>query len=294
MMRTVDDFFSKQASETLYHYTGIGALLGMVNTRKVWASHAYYLNDSKEILHACDVLKRVLAERQCHDATECEFITQFSKWIDSFGTAFHVFIFSLSKERSLLSQWRSYTPYGKGVSIGFLPRVLNHIITSSDFKLAECLYDDGEHTELMNSLLEKILETFRRQQLTVNTTAEHPSNRYFDFLEKFRGELLQVLAIIKHSAFREERECRLVSPYFRNYTVPEIKFREGASMLLPYIEVALQDDGREELLFDKVTLGPSQDVDLSLSALSSFLSNARVCKKTCNSAIPFRKWSGER
>ena len=56
-MRQLDDFFSSRVDRTLYHYTGIGALLGLVETESIWASHAYYLNDSREILHACDVLK---------------------------------------------------------------------------------------------------------------------------------------------------------------------------------------------------------------------------------------------
>ena len=288
-MRQIDSFFSPTADRTLYHYTGIRGLLGIVDSRSVWASHIYYLNDSKEILHACEVLGRLLsANESVVDATEREFIEQFRDWLATFRRdPFHIFVFSLSEEPSLLSQWRSYTPHGKGVSLGFSTMVLNHVLRTPGFRIAKCLYTDHEHEELMGSLVEKMLITFRQRLPTLDTTKAHPSQKYHPFLEEFRKDLLQILAIVKHSAFREEREWRIVSPYFPNYTVADVKFREGASMLLPYTELKLPDDGN---LFEEVILGPSQDLNLSFSALSAYLSNRRVCNRTVNSQIPLRKW----
>ena len=288
-MRQVDSFFSPTADRTLYHYTGIRGLLSIVDSRAVWASHIYYLNDSKEILHACEVLGHLLSNNDTIvDATEREFIEQFRDWLATFRRdAFHIFVFSLSEERSVLSQWRSYTPHGKGVSVGFPPVVLNYVLNRPGFRIARCLYTDQEHRELMGSLLEKMLITFRQQLPTMDTTKAHPSQKYHPFLEEFRNDLLQVLAIVKHSAFCEEREWRIVSPYFPKYTVADVKFREGASMLLPFIELKLPNDGN---LFEEVVLGPSQDANLSFSALSAYLSNRRVCDRTVNSQIPLRKW----
>lgn len=291
-MKRIDDYFSQKPDSTLYHYTGIGGLLGMVKSQKVWASHAYYLNDSKEILHACDVLSQVLSENiNNFHGEELEFVKQFEQWLKTFHIdAFHIFIFSLSEERSLLSQWRSYTPHGKGVSLGFSTSVIDHFLKTPGFKIAKCLYERHEHKELMNGLLEKILVTFRQSLPTLNTSNKHPTQKYHGFLENFRSDLLQVLAIVKHSAFSEEREWRVLSPYFPKYTVPAIKFREGASMLMPYIELELPDRNQAALLFDEVILGPSQHEKLSLSALSSYLSNKDVCNKSSISNIPFRVW----
>lgn len=288
-MKQVDEFFSPTGNRTLYHYTGIGGLLGIVDSRAVWASHIYYLNDSKEIVHACEVLGRLLSTNEnVGNAAEREFTKQFREWLESFRRdAFHIFVFSLSEERSLLSQWRSYTPHGKGVSLGFPPMVINHILSKPGFRIARCLYTNSEHEELMRSLLEKMLITFRQRHANLDTTKAHPSQKYHPFLEEFRNDLLQVLAIVKHSAFREEKEWRIVSPYFPKYTVNDVKFREGASMLLPYTELKLPAEGN---LFEEVILGPSQDANLSFSALSAYLSNRGVCNNTVNSQIPLRKW----
>lgn len=288
-MKQIDSYFSPTADRTLYHYSGIHGLLGIVETRAVWASHIYYLNDSKEILHACEVLEQLTTSSNlARNDNEREFIAQFRNWLHTFRRdPFHIFVFSLSEERSLLSQWRSYTPHGKGVSLGFSSAVLNYILEKPGFRIAKCLYTDDEHRELLESLLERMLITFRRKLPCIDTRTAHPSQKYHPFLEEFRNELLQILAIVKHSAFSEELEWRIISPYFPNYTVEDVKFREGASMLLPYIELKLPAHGN---LFEEVILGPSQDTNLSLGALSAYLSNRKVCNTTLDSLIPLRMW----
>lgn len=80
------------------------------------------------------------------------------------------------------------------------------------------------------------------------------------------------------------------SKYFPKYTVPEIKFREGASMLVPYIEIIIGNKKKAELLFERIIIGPTQHNNLSHSALSSYLSNKKVCNETASSEIPYREW----
>lgn len=292
-MRQIDEFFSSPpANTTLYHYTGIGALLGMVETCRIWASHAYYLSDSSEILHACDVLRGVLSKDvDNYSEEEKDFVKEFKEWLDTFrDTPHHIYVFSLSEEPSLLSQWRSYTPHGKGVSIGFSATGLKEILKGSGFRIARCLYEPAEQRELMAGLLEKMLTTFRQRLSNLDISGRPPTQKYYTYLEEFRGEILQVLAIIKQSAFSEEREWRIVSSHFPSYIGQEIKFREGASMLLPYIEIELSGRGKDAPLFEIVILGPSQHANLSMAALSNFLSNKRACNATQNCVIPYRKW----
>lgn len=290
-MRQLDDFFASNVDRVLYHYTGIGALLGIVEHKRVWASHAYYLNDSREILHACDVLRALVLKRlERHSGIEQEFLEKLRAWLKSFeDNAYHVYIFSLSEERSLLSQWRSYTPHGKGVSLGFSAAALNSMLRENGFRIAKCRYVDHEHRELLEVLLDKLLITFHQRRDGIDITQNHSSQKYFNFLEEYRNDFLQVLSVIKHPSFKEEAEWRVISPYYPNYTVPEIRYREGASMLLPYIHVDIQQDDRGPL-FDEVLLGPSRDNSLSMSALANFLSQAGASPQTVSCGIPFRKW----
>jgi hypothetical protein len=291
-MRTIDEVFSQTPQSTLYHYTGIGSLIGIVNSRVLWASHIYYLNDSAEIVFACQLLQDLVEERiPGAPQKEADFLGEFHSWLGSFiNTAYHLFIFSLTEEGNLLSQWRSYTPHGKGVAIGFAAQLLMKTVQEHDLRIAKCLYERDEQRALMSDLLKRMLISSTREGDTINTARLHPTQRYFEFMEKFRGDVLQVFALIKNPAFREEREWRIVSKYYAKYTVPEVKFREGACMLVPYIEIPIADEASGGLLFERIILGPTEHNSLSHSALSSYLSNKKVCNETVSSGIPYREW----
>lgn len=290
-MQQIKEYFSQKVDRTLYHYTGVGSLMGMANTRCLWASNVYYMNDSTEIIHACNVLENVLRNRLAFgdpESSETEFLKQFQNWVNFCRTTtYDLFVFSLSEEPSILSQWRSYTPHGKGVSIGFPAELLSSVMQKAELRIAKCIYEKHEQEEILGSLIEKLLITFRQDESTIDITKAHPSQCYHPYLEQFRSDVLQVLAIIKHKAFEEEKEWRLISAYYPMYTIPAIKFREGASMLVPYIEVPL---GESKPYFEKVILGPSPHQNLSMSALSKFLSNQNLCGHTENSVIPYREW----
>jgi len=291
-MRTIDEVFSQTPKSTLYHYTGIGSLLGIVDSGVLWASHIYYLNDSAEILFACQLLRDLVKERTPGaPRDQADFLGEFHSWLETFtNTAYHLFVFSLTEEGNLLSQWRSYTPHGKGIAIGFAVQFLMKKVREHDLRIARCLYETDEQRTLMNDLLERMLISFAREKSTIDTSRRHPTQKYFPFMEKFRGDILQVFALIKNPAFREEREWRIISKYFAKYTVPEVKFREGACMLVPYMEILIADKANPELLFERVILGPTEHNNLSHSALSSYLSNKKVCNETVSSGIPYREW----
>lgn len=249
------------------------------------------MNDSREVIEACDILDQVIFEiisQKESTSLEVTFLKQLQNWLNNCRTTtYNIFVFSLSEEPSLLSQWRSYTPHGKGVSIGFSTEFLKTLMKTSNFKLAKCVYDKNEQKVVLLSLVNKFLNYFNDECNSIDTTDLHPSQSYHRWLEKFRGDVLQVLSIIKHDAFKEEAEWRLISPYYPMYTVNNIKYREGASMLVPYIELPL---GEVKPYFEKVILGPSQHQNLSMSALLMFLSNQNLCNATVNCVLPYREW----
>lgn len=287
-MKSVDEYFQPAAASTLYHYTGVGALVKIVESRKLFASHAYFLNDAREIKHASSVLQSAIVSFQgAASAQEREFLKQFAFWLKTMSdTSYGVFVFSLSAEMNLLSQWRSYTPHGRGVSIGFSAQFINGILSTGDFRLAQCIYDGHAQQQLALALVEKMFISFRSVELDLSGKPQ--GQEYYDFLESHRGTLLQVLAVMKHHAFSEENEWRLISKYYPNFTAGHLRFREGSSMLMPYVEIAFPDVPDKP--FDKVVLGPSADPNLSMDALRFFLSCHKVSRVTLNSSIPYRRW----
>jgi hypothetical protein len=289
-MRTIDSFFVDKVTIPLYHYTGIGSLLGMASSESVWASSISYMNDSKEIVHACETVENVLRARFAFGERneEYRFLQQFQNWTNSLkNTAHTIFVFSLSEKPSLLSQWRSYTPHGKGVSLQFSPAQVNFIAESSNLRIARCIYETGEQEEVISSLITRLLESFTQELPNIDISKRHPDQCYYGFINQYTNEIFQVLTIIKHGAFEEECEWRLISPHYPKLTDPKLKFREGASMLVPYIELPF---GKSIPFFEHIILGPSQHQNLSMSGLSMFISNQGISNSVSNCVIPYREW----
>ena len=55
---------SKAPPLTLYHYTDQAGLLGIMESRRLWATKVQYLNDFMEFGLAVDIAKKKLAERR--------------------------------------------------------------------------------------------------------------------------------------------------------------------------------------------------------------------------------------
>ena len=46
--------------DRLYHYTDAGGLYGILKDKNLWATHAAYLNDSREFLYGMDLIEAEL------------------------------------------------------------------------------------------------------------------------------------------------------------------------------------------------------------------------------------------
>jgi hypothetical protein len=108
------------------------------------------------------------------------------------------------------------------------------------------------------------------------------------YLYKHARDLLGAFCRLKDPHFQEEREWRLISPHYPNYTHPDIRFRSGTSLLVPYVDfdiTGIRSDGR---LFEQVYVGPSSQLTLAYPAIQHFLSNKGACNVVLNSQSPLR------
>ncbi|MEJ2699230.1 MAG: hypothetical protein P8Z70_06185, partial [Desulfuromonadales bacterium] len=114
--------YSGRPRETLYHYTTLKGLLGIVESRTLWASDIRYMNDSAEMKHAADLIKKDIARRIAEGHPNPKLLNQFQYWIGHRIVHGHMlFSASFRSNGNLLSQWRGYSTHGKGVSVGFDP-----------------------------------------------------------------------------------------------------------------------------------------------------------------------------
>jgi hypothetical protein len=290
-MRTIGDLFTETPSVDLYHYTGLDSLISIIESQTLRASNIFYMNDYEEVNYGVNLLKSRIQYR-IKQNTEIDKEVIFYKiynWIiNSFTNTYHsLFVFCLSEKGNLLSQWRGYTPHGKGISIGFDPTQIRKIVDDQGFRLAKCLYDVKEQTEAIDEIISRLAITFSQYPMqAIDTNQYHPN---------VLNGVIQAISIIKHPSFSEEKEWRILTDVFTTYLNDKIKYRTGKTSLIPFIDISLKESyfryprRATPTMFKNVVIGPTPNMGLSMDSLSKYLSNKSASNEIVNSSIPFRE-----
>ena len=53
----LEDVFNEEPPDTLYHYTNLEGLMGIIQDKAIWATHTQYLNDTKEYTLALGLIR---------------------------------------------------------------------------------------------------------------------------------------------------------------------------------------------------------------------------------------------
>ena len=279
-------------TETIYHYTNFSGLIGMLEKRALWASNILYMNDSAEMNHTVELIKAKVSARIADNRTNQKLLGQFLDWVTNRIISGHMlFAASFRANGNLLSQWRGYSALGKGVSIGFDPEYLMACAKSQSFKLGQCVYDTEQQLALIEKVIESVECLAAEQGENTDESKRNPAQSYYDVFEQVESDLLRIAALLKHPSFKEEEEWRIVSPVLVDYVCTPVKFREGTSMLVPYLEFKLGIGEDAPIEFEQVVLGPTPNINLSMNSLTMFLSKMRVRVKTGISycQIPYRQ-----
>lgn len=296
-MMTIQDIanslYADKPEKTLYHYTSFTGLLGIIKSQSLWASDIRFLNDAAEMKHTADLLRDEIARRLEEGKSNSKLLSQFRDWLFHRITDGHMlFVVSLTANGNLLSQWRGYCPLGKGISVGFNSRVISDCAARQSFIIGKCIYDSARQSELTKSILDEIEKLAVARGENKDASKRHPSQSYHDVFEEVEADLLRVAAILKHTSFKEEEEWRAVSPVLTNYVNSPIYYREGMSMLVPYLEFSLILNNANRMEIQHIYLGPTPNNNLSMTSLSRYLSKSGVSPKDGVTAcqIPFRQW----
>jgi hypothetical protein len=259
--------FAETPGTTLYHYTSLSGLQGIIDSGILRASDIRYMNDSTELRHTLELLRNHITDRISSGTDRPGLLNKLQDWLSHrvvsgpmlFGASFRA-------NGNLLSQWRGYSVHGKGASLGFSPSHIAHCAHDQGFRVGRCVYDPDRQ----QSLIEQIVDAVE------NMAANEPSDfeSWQGIFESIEERLLCIAAILKHPAFEEEQEWRIVSPAISNCGEAPIYFREGSSMLVPYYAFNLHDGPR--LRLDHVYLGPTNNIDLSMNSLRLYLDKKGV------------------
>lgn len=255
---------------TLYHYCSNKAFHSIIENRKILLSSLLLSNDSIEGKLVAEILARIAKADGLDQAATQRLQTLVSgleQVIDGLG-------FCLSEDGYLFSQWRGYAADATGVSIGFSKNYLEQFAGASraqeksGFTLQGVEYAPEAQESLIKPTYIEIKKLINegafkfpgRRSLLGDARSEDEVKKAN---EKIKGAFSRLsmtvltlfgkLFLLKTSAFREEREWRLIS-YFVKTGDDICSFRALNDRIVPYREFELIESEGGSIV--KVILGP--------------------------------------
>jgi Protein of unknown function (DUF2971) len=278
----------EENEKLLFHYTSLEGLLGILESKSIWATNILYLNDVSELSYALGLLKEQIRNIQkglgnvlMHEYLFFQILRELIEDEDFIPSGrLGYYVCSFSQEEDLLSQWRGYCPKGVGVSLGFKFSKLRECAQSYGFLIKRCIYNENKQLDQLRKLSNSTLKQIKRI-----VTKEKEKKLRLDFILKF----IKLAPIFKHPKFEEEREWRIIAG-LKSEATKSIKFRPGQSMIIPYIEIRLPRDG-ENLYINKIVIGPTHERKLSKASIEYLLRSKKVkFDEVQYSTIPYRNW----
>jgi hypothetical protein len=199
----------------LFHYTGAAAIRGILQSGRLWASGAQYMNDWMEVVYGYDIimtgLRELVEKNKLPNRSRTVFkdVLQLmqspdSPFIDAYFIAF-------CEKGNLLSQWRAYAGT-QGFAIEFDPLVVAGELTlttqapARNLRLAKIEYDPRQQSKNFRQLIEELRDTIEETQLTHSGEA----SSFPTLVEFTRMVLSSWAATVKHPGFEEEQEWRVI------------------------------------------------------------------------------------
>lgn len=258
------------APPRLYHYTSQKGLLGILDSKTLWATRIQYLNDSTEFAYTLTLLKK-------------EFDLQEKRFsLDPISNAFDnlrlipIYVACFSEKEDDLSQWRGYCAGGGGFSIGF---DTNQLVKAAKRRtpsfMAPCVYDFYRQSQLV----EQLVDRFIKQSMTEGVDAK---KKVLDFT----ADCVFLACFLKHPSFKDEQEWRIVLQAIAP-TDPQLAFRTSRAVLVPYLRFELTEP--EAPLDIHLVVGPNAEMELALESATRLLA-AKKCTGPPVSAsiVPYR------
>lgn len=224
--------FQASPPPVLYHYASCATILEIMKSKMLWASNIRGLNDAKEVGHAEDVLRHALEnylrQRGMRDEVDVKAVSSHFNRLGS-KVLGHC-VASFSEDGDVLSQWRAYGADGQGISVGFSATLLEIDGKNADFILGKCIYNRNQQYAICFSFWASILSHLDVQDLVAMAPNE--------IIEKVETFLYTVGIFLKHPAFLDEREWRLVSS--KNNLYSDVwRYRATSNGLTSYVELPL-------------------------------------------------------
>ncbi len=268
--RLAEELYKKGPQGTLYHYTSLSGAMGIIEQGSLRTTEAQFFSDAAEITHTVNLLRAGIRRSQVPllPTLEGELLRRLSERL----IGGHLrFIASFTANGNLLSQWRSYCPPAKGVSLGFDAAKIIALAKRQSYQIGKCVYDAKIQNRIATTILKQIQQLSKISVSSKDLEKDYDGSRYTHVFEEVADDILRIAAILKHPSFHEEEEWRIISPVIPSNRKAPIEYREGPSSLVPYMNFQLPETPDGHLDIEHVILGPTPDMRNSMNSLSNYL-----------------------
>jgi Protein of unknown function (DUF2971) len=267
---------ANEVSQTLFHYTDMRGMLGIISTEQIWFTSIFHMNDPSELAYGIEIALGILRDQSKGGSPA---VKAFCEWmvhvlVKAGGEIFGFFVASFSRSPDDLGQWRAYADNGRGVAIGLAPTVFQVVPGQSNLGLtdktlvAHVIYDPPVKIGLkLIAAIRRAIGLIVRGDRSVTSSAEQ---------EAFGRVMAVELAVpifvysvtCKHPAYAHENETRLLLINNLEQLSPIIETRVRGSNLVPYIPIPM--GVRSPGVITKIMIGPAAD-DLADEAIRALL-----------------------
>ena len=289
--------------DVLHHYTSAEGLYGIIESREIWATNVLYLNDASELSDAFKILTSELESRPLRLGERArwylECIPQYSEDIplDHFVTSF-------CQDGDLLGQWRGYGTPGAGYSIGFQASAIECAARREENNLrGACTLRRVQYSlDRKKEMIRTRIDALNEILAPIASELEPPSHEELrgiePLLQRITASFCRTMALMKHAAFEEEKEWRLVRTLWKKH-VPTadwpVKIRPIRGKLAPYVPISWvlpnASTSQEVRGIAGVRCGPSIDPEIQQKAVRDFLTGANCWearRQVFRSGVPLR------
>jgi hypothetical protein len=261
--------------KSLYHYTSIHGVEGILNTNSIWATQLHFMNDSTEWLYALDLVRKNIRGRikQREDRYWLQVIALISDLLKNIEKI-DLYVCSFSEVSDQLSQWRAYGGY----EISFDVSLLRVLLLRNMFQLQPCIYDFEEQQRIVNGFVEPIING-------IGTIADDDSLQVAgrDTLIKLFNRLASVAPVLKHPDFKEEKEWRAFG--FLEADDPRLHYHIRGSVIVPHCSLELKVPTAPSPITD-IKIGPHPHQSLAVQGLKALTRLSQI--GVTASSTPFR------
>jgi hypothetical protein len=266
---------------TLYHYTSMTGLRGILSSRTIWATDYRCLNDMSEVIYA-DAIIRETVHEETTDLSQPiqDFLRRFS-YIVQYASSrmhMHIHIASFCQEGDSLCQWREYAR--QGVAIGLFGAPLED--------LPDCHIVKVEYRRDVQKQF--IREAFRLHVASIKQAFDRgDKDEIRAACDPFATQLMFYAAAFKHPAFADEREWRAIT----GATEPNIQTRTSGDLVQRYVTLSLELQLGGGIALSEVLLSPFLDVTIAQPEVEAVLAEQGFTSELiCRSTAPLRAIGG--